>query len=98
MDYIIPMGCSAHTFRMKLFACCCVQGVGQEAYTMSRQAVQGSSSGSGELTALQRLATAGAEPLAAVGRAVGAHLVHSLGSTTSVAITGGLGVLRLGVG
>lgn len=74
------------------------QGTGFEAYNMTRQAVQGSSNGSGELNALQRLATAGAEPLAAVGRAVGAHLVHSLGSTTSVAITGGLGVLRLGVG
>ena len=65
---------------------------------MARQAVQGTGGGSGELTALQRLATAGAEPLAAVGRAVGAHLVHSLGSTTSVAITGGLGVLKLGLG
>ena len=65
---------------------------------MARQAAQGSSSGSGELTALQRLATAAAEPLAAVGRALGAHVVHSLGSTTSVAITGGLGVLRLGLG
>ena len=65
---------------------------------MARQAAQGSSSGSRELTALQRLATAAAEPLAAVGRALGAHVVHSLGSTTSVAITGGLGVLRLGLG
>lgn len=65
---------------------------------MARQAVQGNGGGSRELTALQRLATAGAEPLAAVGRAVGAHLVHSLGSTTSVAITGGLGLLKLGLG
>lgn len=60
--------------------------------------MQGNSSAGGELTALQRLAAAGSEPLLAVGRALGAHLVHSLGSTTSVAITGGLSIIRLGVG
>ena len=60
--------------------------------------MQGNSSASSELTALQRLAAAGSEPLLAVGRALGAHLVHSLGSTTSVAITGGLGLIRLGLG
>ena len=60
--------------------------------------MQGNSSASSELTALQRLAAAGSEPLLAVGRAVGAHLMHSLGSTTSVAITGGLGLIRLGLG
>lgn len=65
---------------------------------MVRQGMQGSSSGSSEVTALQRLAAAGSEPLLAVGRAVGAHLVHSLGSTTSVALTGGLSLIRLGVG
>ena len=65
---------------------------------MVRQGMQGSSSASSELTALQRLAAAGSEPLLAVGRALGAHLVHSLGSTTSVAITGGLGLIRLGLG
>ena len=65
---------------------------------MVRQAMQGDSSASSELTALQRLAAAGSEPLLAVGRALGAHLVHSLGSTTSVAITGGLGLIRLGLG
>ena len=65
---------------------------------MARQAAQGHSSASSELTALQRLAAAGAEPLLAVGRALGSHLVHSLGSTTSIAITGGLGIIRLGLG
>ena len=75
-----------------------VQGVGQESYGMVRQGMQGSSSGSSEVTALQRLAAAGSEPLLAVGRALGAHLVHSLGSTTSVALTGGLSLIRLGVG
>ncbi len=65
---------------------------------MVSAAMQGNSSGSSEVTALQRLAAAGSEPLMAVGRAVGGHLVHSLGSTTSVAITGGLGLLRLGLG
>lgn len=65
---------------------------------MVRQALQGDSSASSELTALQRLAAAGSEPLLAVGRALGAHLMHSLGSTTSVAITGGLGLIRLGLG
>ena len=65
---------------------------------MVRQGLQGSSSGSSEVTALQRLAAAGSEPLLAVGRALGAHLVHSLGSTTSVALTGGLSLIRLGVG
>ena len=60
--------------------------------------MQANSSASSELTALQRLAAAGSEPLLAVGRALGAHLVHSLGSTTSVAITGGLGLIRLGLG
>ena len=74
------------------------QGVGQDTYSMVRQGMQGNSSAGGELTALQRLAAAGSEPLLAVGRALGAHLVHSLGSTTSVAITGGLSVIRLGVG
>ena len=75
-----------------------VQGVGQESYSMVRQGMQGNSSGSSEVTALQRLAAAGSEPLLAVGRALGAHLVHSLGSTTSVALTGGLSLIRLGVG
>ena len=65
---------------------------------MVRQGMQGNSSGSSEVTALQRLAAAGSEPLLAVGRALGAHLVHSLGSTTSVALTGGLSLIRLGVG
>ena len=65
-----------------------------DAYGMVRQATQGNSSSSSELTALQRLAAAGAEPLLAVGRALGAHLVHSVGSTTSVAITGGMGLSR----
>ena len=65
---------------------------------MVRQGMQGNSSGSSELTALQRLAAAGSEPLLTVGRAIGAHLVHSLGSTTSVALTGGLSLIRLGVG
>ena len=78
--------------------CAHKQGVGQDSYGMVRQAMQGNSSASSELTALQRLAAAGSEPLLAVGRAVGAHLVHSLGSTTSVAITGGLGLIRLGLG
>ncbi|DBA70834.1 TPA: hypothetical protein ACH3X2_011607 [Trebouxia sp. C0005] len=75
-----------------------LQGVGQDTYSMVRQALQGDSSASSELTALQRLAAAGSEPLLAVGRALGAHLMHSLGSTTSVAITGGLGLIRLGLG
>ncbi|DBB16654.1 TPA: hypothetical protein ACH3X3_014907 [Trebouxia sp. C0006] len=75
-----------------------LKGVGQDTYSMVRQAMQGNSSASSELTALQRLAAAGSEPLLAVGRALGAHLVHSLGSTTSVAITGGLGLIRLGLG
>lgn len=74
------------------------QGVGQESYGVVKQGMQGNSSSSSELTALQRLAAAGSEPLLAVGRALGAHLVHSLGSTTSVALTGGLTLIRLGVG
>ena len=75
-----------------------LQGVGMDAYGMVRQATQGNNSSSSELTALQRLAAAGSEPLLAVGRALGAHLVHSVGSTTSVAITGGLGLIRLSLG
>ncbi|KAL3143003.1 hypothetical protein ABBQ38_003282 [Trebouxia sp. C0009 RCD-2024] len=77
-----------------------LKGVGQESYSVVKQGMQGnsSSSSSGELTALQRLAAAGSEPLLALGRALGAHLVHSLGSTTSVALTGGLTLIRLGVG
>lgn len=65
---------------------------------MVKQGMQGNSSSSSEVTALQRLAAAGSEPLLAVGQALGAHLVHSLGSTTSVALTGGLTLIRLGVG
>lgn len=51
-----------------------------------------------ELSALQRIARAASEPLMALGRSAGAALVSGLGSTTTAAFTGGLGILRVGVG
>ena len=53
---------------------------------------------SGELNALQRIAAAASEPLLALGRSAGAVIFSGLGSTTAVALTSGLGILRLGVG
>ena len=90
--------CQDTWHKATLTVCSGKQEVARDAYSMARQAAEGHSSASTELTALQRLAAAGAEPLLAVGRALGAHLVHSLGSTTSIAITGGLGIIRLGLG
>jgi hypothetical protein len=52
----------------------------------------------GDLSGLQRLAQAAADPLIAVGRVAGRLFAGSVGSTTAAALMGGLGVLRLGMG
>ncbi|EFN55069.1 hypothetical protein CHLNCDRAFT_134947 [Chlorella variabilis] len=51
-----------------------------------------------DLSGLQRLAQAAADPLIAAGRVAGRLFAGSVGSTTAAALMGGLGVLRLGVG
>ena len=51
-----------------------------------------------DLSSLQRLAQAAADPLIAVGRVAGRLFAGSVGSTTAAALMGGLGVLRLGMG
>ena len=65
--------------------------LGQEVFAGQRQP-------SGELSALQRAAQAAAEPLIALGQSVASTAFGYLGSSTAVAITSGLGVLRLGLG
>lgn len=63
-----------------------------------RGIAQRSSEAVADLSGLQRLAQAAADPLIAVGRVAGRLFAGSVGSTTAAALMGGLGVLRLGVG
>jgi hypothetical protein len=63
-----------------------------------RRLAQRSGGGVADLSGLQRLAAAAADPLLAVGRVAGRLAAGSLGSTTAAALMGGLGVLRLGMG
>lgn len=75
------------------------QAVGWDAVRLAREVLSGKGEGSsGELNALQRIAAAASEPLLALGRSAGAVIFSGLGSTTAVALTSGLGILRLGVG
>ncbi|KAK9806751.1 hypothetical protein WJX72_001428 [[Myrmecia] bisecta] len=70
----------------------------RDCVNMMRDILQGKGDAESELNALQRLSQAAADPLISLGRALGAMLVTSLGSTTVFAWTGGLGIMRLGVG
>ena len=75
------------------------QGVARDAILLAREVMSGKGqASSGELNALQRIAAAASEPLLALGRSAGAVIFSGLGSTTAVAFTSGLGILRLGVG
>lgn len=74
------------------------QAVGRDALGLAREMMAGKGQASGELNALQRIAAAASEPLLALGRSAGAVIFSSLGSTTAVAVTSSLGILRLGFG
>jgi hypothetical protein len=51
-----------------------------------------------ELRSLRRMTAAAADPLVALGRSTAGVVVRRLGSTSALALTGGIGVLRVGVG
>ncbi|CAL8462876.1 g2410 [Coccomyxa elongata] len=72
--------------------------VGRDALGLAREMMSGKGQASGELNALQRIAAAASEPLLALGRSAGTVIFSSLGSTTAVALTSSLGILRLGFG
>ena len=74
------------------------QAVGRDALGLAREVMSGNGQASGEVNALQRIAAAASEPLLALGRSAGAVIFSGLGSTTAVALTSSLGILRLGFG
>lgn len=74
------------------------QAVGRDALGLAREMMSGKGQASGELNALQCIAAAASEPLLALGRSAGAVIFSSLGSTTAVALTSSLSILRLGFG
>ena len=51
-----------------------------------------------ELRSLQRMAVAAADPLVKLGRSAAGAAVRRLGSTSSLALTSSIGVLRVSVG
>ena len=51
-----------------------------------------------EMRSLQRMAAAAADPLVKLGRSAAGVVARRLGSTSALALTGGIGVLRIGVG
>ncbi len=75
---------------MRLVAGHCVRAL--------RGIAQRSSEAVADLSGLQRLLQAAADPLIVVGRVAGRLFAGSVGSTTAAALMGGLGVLRLGMG
>jgi hypothetical protein len=77
----------------------CAQEVARDAAGLAREVLSGRSQAAArELSALQRIPRAASEPLIALGRSAAAALVSGLSSTTTVAFSGGLGILRLGFG
>lgn len=75
-----------------------MRAAGRQLAAAARGAAARGSGAVGDLSSLQRLAQAAADPLIAVGRVAGRLFAGSLGSTTAAALMGGLGVLRLGMG
>lgn len=65
---------------------------------LAQEVLAGQAQPGGELGALQRTAQAAAEPLIALGQSAASTALGYLGSSTAVALTSGLGVLRLGLG
>ena len=51
-----------------------------------------------DLSSARRLLSTASEPLVALGKHLSGVLLQSLGSTTAFALTGSVGVVRLGVG
>ena len=51
-----------------------------------------------ELRSLQRVAAAAADPMVRLGRSAAGVAARRLGSTSALALTGGVGVLRISVG
>lgn len=74
------------------------QAVLWDAVKLAQEVLAGQGQPGGELGALQRAAQAAAEPLIALGQATASTALGYLGSSTAVALTSGLGVLRLGLG
>ena len=70
----------------------------QEAFQTPDGGVDDGSSRRRELRSLRRMAAAAADPLVALGRSTAGVVVRQLGSTSALALTGGIGVLRVGVG
>ncbi len=75
-----------------------MQAVLWDAVKLAQEVLAGQVQPGGELGALQRAAQAAAEPLIALGQATASSALGYLGSSTAVALTSGLGVLRLGLG
>ncbi len=79
-----------------LLQCCeCMQAIARDCYgVLSQEAGEAAA----DLSSARRLLSTASEPLVALGKHLSGVLLQSLGSTTAFALTGSVGVVRLGVG